>query len=70
MEWSKDGCPNDCGYCRKMNMLCVYTEEGKQRNNTCNRCGKKIADDETYTYKDFDFCEDCLDVAIAAIKGY
>lgn len=61
LEWSSDGCPNDCGYCKDMDMPCIYTEAGKVRNNVCAKCGKKLADDETYSYRGFDFCEDCLD---------
>lgn len=61
LEWSSDGCPNDCGYCRSIDMPCIYTEQGKVRNNVCAKCGKKLADDETYSYRGFDFCEDCLD---------
>ena len=60
LEWSADGCPNDCGYCRKHNMICVYTEEGKHRDYKCALCGKELATDETYDYKGFDFCEDCF----------
>lgn len=61
LQWSSDGCPNDCGYCRKMKIPCVYSEEGKHRNNTCALCQKKIASDETYSYRGFNFCEKCLD---------
>ena len=41
IEYTSDGCPNDCGYCRDLGLLCVYTEEGKIRNYKCSRCGKK-----------------------------
>ena len=64
IEYTSDGCPNDCGYCRDLGLLCVYTEEGKIRNYKCSRCGKKIASDELYQYKDFDYCENCIDKAI------
>lgn len=68
LQWSSDGCPNDCGYCRKMNIPCVYSEEGKQRNNTCAICKKKIASDETYNYRNFTFCENCLDAGMIIVE--
>lgn len=61
LEWSSDGCPNDCGYCRKRNLACVYTNEGKIRSKSCAKCGKAVSDDETYSYRGFDFCEECID---------
>lgn len=67
-EWSYDGCPNDCGYCKKHEMPCVYTEEGKHRDLRCAKCGKAIAGDEAYQYKGFIFCEDCLDESITEVE--
>lgn len=61
LEWSSDGCPNDCGYCRKRNLACVYTEAGKIRSKSCAKCGKAVSDDEIYSYRGFDFCEECID---------
>lgn len=61
IEWNKDGCPNNCGHCKKHNMICVYTDEGKHRDYKCALCGKAIASDETYNYKGFDFYGDCID---------
>lgn len=61
IQYSNDGCPNDCGYCRDFGIPCVYTEEGKIRDYKCVRCGKKLASDEAYQYKDYIYCEDCID---------
>ena len=61
LEWNEDGCPNNCGYCKKHGIICVYTNEGKHRDYICAKCGKRIAADETYNYKGFDFCEHCFD---------
>ena len=61
LQWSSDGCPNDCGYCKEMNIPCVYTENGKQRNYYCALCGKKIAADEAFSYRDIFFCGNCID---------
>lgn len=64
LEWSSDGCPNNCAYCRKNGYSCVYKDADSPLKNkpyTCSICGKKLAADECYSYKDFDFCEDCFD---------
>ena len=38
MSVSSDGCPNDCSFCRDVEMKCVYT--GK--NKPCKHCGKGL----------------------------
>lgn len=64
LEWSNDGCPNNCAYCRENGYSCVYKDADsplKSKPYTCSICNKKLAADECYSYKDFDFCEDCFD---------
>ena len=31
IEYTSDGCPNDCGYCRDFSLPCVYGEQIEQR---------------------------------------
>lgn len=60
LEWSSDGCPNNCAYCRENGYSCVYKDADSPLKNkpyTCSICGKKLAADECYSYKDFDFCQ-------------
>lgn len=79
-EFSDDGCPNNCKYCKKYDYECIYShmeggEIGYNHNspllNTkykCAKCGKKLMGSETYSYKDFDFCEDCFDKGREEVK--
>lgn len=63
-EWSEDGCPNDCGWCKKHGYSCIYKDSDsplKIKKFVCCSCGKKLASDETYEYKGFIACEDCLE---------
>ena len=71
IEWSDDGCPNNCGYCKKHKRPCIYTSEGdylRERPYTCAKCGKKLAGDEAYSYKDYTFCENCFDDGIEEVE--
>lgn len=71
LEYSSDGCPNDCGYCRENGYPCIY-ENGdsplKNKPYTCCKCGKKLAGDETYNYKGYDCCEECFDDVVKEVE--
>lgn len=71
IEWSSDGCPNDCGYCRESGIACIYADNGsplKKKPYTCCKCGKKMSGDEAYSYKGFYACEDCFDDVISEVE--
>ena len=64
IDYSSDGCPNDCGYCRDYGYSCIYKDSNSQltvKPYKCCKCGKSLMSSETYTYKDFTYCEDCFD---------
>ena len=71
LEWSSDGCPNNCAYCKEYGYSCIYKDADsplKSKPYTCSICNKKLAADECYSYKDFDFCEDCFDKGIEEVE--
>ena len=72
IEYSSDGCPNDCGYCRKHDYPCIYSEESesplKVKPYTCCKCGKELSSDECYEYKNYKACEDCFDDVIKEVE--
>ena len=62
IDFSSDGCPNDCSYCRDMGLGCVYRDNKPLK---CERCGKPINDYEAYELKIksglyVTLCEDCF----------
>lgn len=64
LDWSSDGCPNNCAYCRDMGYSCIYKDSDsplKVTPYTCCVCGKKLSGDEAYQYKDNYYCENCFD---------
>lgn len=71
IEWSTDGCPNNCSYCRKNRIICIYTDNAspfKKKMYTCSKCGKKISGNEAYNYKGFYACEDCFDDVVSEVE--
>lgn len=71
IEWSTDGCPNNCSYCRKNGIICIYTDNAspfKKKTYTCIKCGKKISANEAYNYKGFYACEDCFDDVVSEVE--
>ena len=71
IEWSNDGCPNDCAYCRKNGVACIYTDNDsplKKKTYICCKCGKKMSGDEAFNYKGFYACEECFDDVILEVE--
>lgn len=64
IDYSSDGCPNDCSYCRDYGYSCIYKDSNSPlavKPYTCCGCGKKLTGSETYQLKDKYYCEDCFD---------
>lgn len=71
IEWSTDGCPNDCAYCRKKGIDCIYTDNNsllKKKPYICCKCRKKLSSDEAYSYKGFYACEGCFDDVVLEVE--
>lgn len=64
IDYSTDGCPNDCSYCRDNGYPCIYKDSDSPlcvKSYTCCKCGKKLSSSETYELKGRYYCEDCFD---------
>lgn len=64
IDYSSDGCPNDCNYCRVYGYPCVYKDSNSPlavKPYTCCKCGKKLTSMEAYELKGRYYCEDCFD---------
>lgn len=58
IEYTEDGCPNDCEYCKKCGLDCVYEVPQEE----CEICKKELFHSEVYSYRDTykHICYECL----------
>ena len=57
IEYTEDGCPNNCAYCEKYGLDCVY----KVPQDECHMCHKKVFHNELYSYRSYEhICYECL----------
>lgn len=71
IEFSSDGCPNDCSYCKDNGFPCIYENSESSLANKpykCCKCGKDLFGYEVYEYKNFIACEDCFNDVIDEVE--